>query len=75
MKSLGKAFLDGLKPVVQYVYRKRYGVRPYVKPLLNWNFINQPFYRWKYYFWIIEEDIYQWTGLPDEWWIRVVGKR
>lgn len=53
---------------IRSLYRLRYGVRGGIKPPINWNRANSLLYRWRYRCWLIEEKIYHWTGLPDEWW-------
>jgi len=58
--------------LVRLLYRWRYGVRGGIKPPLNWHRARYcPIYRWRYQAWVIEERIYQWTKLPDEWWAWV----
>lgn len=63
-----------LRRLVRLLCRWRYGVRGAIKPPLNWNRANSVRYRIRYKVWKIEERIYQWSGLPDEWWKAVTGK-
>ena len=59
---------------VRLLMKWRYGVRGAIKPPINWNRANSLWYRWRYRCWLIEEKLYQRTGLPDEWWQWVRGK-
>lgn len=64
----GRAVVIVLWRFVRLLMKWRYGVRGAIKPPLNWNRANSLWYRWRYRCWLVEEKIYQRTGLPDEWW-------
>ncbi len=57
-----------MKAMIRTLYKLRYGTRGAIKPPINWNRAHSVFYRWRYQIWRIEAAIYNWTGLPDEWW-------
>jgi hypothetical protein len=60
-----------MKRFIRAIYLLRYGVRGAVKPPKNWNRAGSLAYRWHYCMWGLEDRIYTWTGLPDEWWKAV----
>ncbi len=59
--------------VMRAYMRWRHGVRGTIKPPINWNRANSPWYRWRYFCWRIEGAIYIRTGLTKEWWGEVYG--
>lgn len=64
-----------MKTIIRLLYRLRYGVRGAIKPPLNWNRMNSRWYRYRYRVWRIEARIYDWTGLPAQWWESVSGEK
>lgn len=59
---------DYLKRLVRLLCRWRYGVRAGIKPPLNRNRAFSIRYRICYRIWQVESRVYQWSGLPDDWW-------
>ena len=57
-----------MKSIIRFIYRARYGVRGAIKPPINHGCAFTLRYRWNYFWWAKEASIYNWTGLPDEWW-------
>lgn len=60
-----------MKPIIavlRFYMRLRHGVRGAIKPPINWNRTNSPWYRWRYRCWQVEARLYNATGLPDKWW-------
>jgi hypothetical protein len=63
-----------VRRLVRLVYLWKCGVRGAVKPPINWNRTHSLAYRLRYRAWKIEDAIYRWTGLPNEWWRSVTGR-
>lgn len=62
-----------MKPIIKALYRLRYKGVGALRPPLGfppWErvpWFRRAWYKYRLFFWRIESDIYEWTGLPEDW--------